>query len=291
MPPKAKIRLRRPAARADVRLRRPAAAEGDGDPPGAIKSYLSDLSMAELAKLKHICVKRGLYYHREVEGLRVADGNIFIDLEASGTKDDRLLKVLTSRSGRRVSHTCPPGCGQNLTDESLIHARECEQVQPTQEPWFTNLLKVRDEGAAHEDELEVLRVEAADRAKERKERRREESPKTKKATSKRKKEDKDKEAKGEKNEKKAEESSGSEMVEVGQKPLADLFSGTSRSSCCDGFDGSQAVPHDGMRAALGCGAEVTSSTGNPILPATPSSRDVATVATYAARGRHGRSMP
>ena len=235
----------------------------------------------------------------------------------------------------------PPGCGQNLTDENLIHATECEQVQPTQEPWFTNLVKVRDEGAADEDELEVLRVEA-DRAKERKEGRREESPKTKKAM--RKKEDKDKEAKGEKKEKKAEESSGSEMVEVGQKPLADLFSGTgldlkaklrrkvlkkarrlsrsnkkkrsssassssgkksssssssskedednleeiSRSSCCDGFDGSQAVPHDGMRAALGCGAEVTSSAGNPILPATPSSRDVA---TYAARGRHCRSMP
>ena len=63
MPPKAKPRVRRPAARApEGRMRRPAAAldveADDGEGP---KTFLADLGMAKLSKLGHIWLKKAVY--------------------------------------------------------------------------------------------------------------------------------------------------------------------------------------------------------------------------------------
>lgn len=230
MPPKAKVAVRRPAARLRGGVRRPAA-RVEAVPPPAPRQFLYDLSMAELSKLKHVHIKKGRYYEREVEvvgklmGVRVSDGEIFLDLEASGTKDEQLLKALTGREGRRLSiHVCPPDCSGRLTDEALVHGREFVQVSATQEPWFTNMVRIRggrdDEGA---DEMADMR-EDAEKVRLQREGRDEVSPKEKKL--KKKKEGKEKETKTEKKAKKRSASSESEAVEVGQKPLADLFAGT-----------------------------------------------------------------
>ena len=226
----AKAMLRRPAARARGGIRRPAAAEEAEAAEAPVRSYLSDLSMAELAKLKHVWAKKARYYEQEVdivgklEGIRATEGNLYLDLEASGTRDEKLLKALTSKTGRRLSlHVCPPDCPGLVTDEYLAHAREFEKVDPTKEPWFTNQVKVRPGEECEIDELASIRGDA-ERARDEKEGRLGESPSRKKE--KKKKEEKGKEKKGEKKEKKKEVSSESEVVEVGKKPLADLFAGT-----------------------------------------------------------------
>ena len=167
MAPKAKAHLRRPAARLRAALRRPGEV-----PERRPKSLLSDILIGELSRLKHLWVKKGLYYDREVdivgrlEGVRVSDGNIFIDVEATGARDEGLLQALT--------HVRTLDCSRQVTDEFLVHAKEYEQVDPLKEPWFSNLVKVGGDGAGDADELASLRAEA-DKAKLRQEGRCEES--------------------------------------------------------------------------------------------------------------------
>ena len=223
MPPKLRMVLRRPAARGGGALRRPAAAAPPGAPVGGPRALLGDLSVAELAKLQHLWIKKGVYFHKEVDvagrlvGVRVDDGNIFIDLEATGTKDAGLLKALTAKKSRRLSiHVCPPDCGNVLSDEYLVHGREFEQIDPGHDPWYSNLLKVGHEDAGEADELASLRAEALARG--------EVSPREKRG--KKKKDQKETEEKQEKKEKKRKASSDSEVVEVGQKPLENVFGGT-----------------------------------------------------------------
>ena len=56
-----------------------------------------DLSISGLSRLGYLCIKKDVYYYNEgdlvgeVEGVRVQEGNIFLDLDATGTKDERLL--------------------------------------------------------------------------------------------------------------------------------------------------------------------------------------------------------
>ena len=110
MPPKLR---RRPAARGVGARKRPAAAAPPEAGSDGRRTLLGDLSMAELANLKHLWLKKAVYYHNEIEvagrleGVRVSDGNIFIDLETTGTQDEKLLKALTSKRGRRLSVRVP----------------------------------------------------------------------------------------------------------------------------------------------------------------------------------------
>eukprot|EP00435_Cladocopium_sp_Y103_P029073 s976_g7.t1 len=234
MPPKAKVLLRRPAARAPRGLRRPAADPGDARDSQRPRTLLGDLSVAELSRLTHVWIKRGLYYHQEVdvvgklEGVRVSDGNIFIDLEVTGTKDERLLKALSGKVGKRLAvHVCPPDCGNVLTDEFLIHGREFQQVDLTKDPWYTNLVGVAQADGEGEDEMARLREEL-DKRKAEAEKKGDRSPKEREEKEKRKKEKKEKakDSKAEKKEKKQEESSASLERVPGKKDLSALFDGT-----------------------------------------------------------------
>ena len=186
MPPKAKPRIRRPAARVRAPMRRPAREGERAEEPGRRRKVLQDLSMAELSKLGHIWVKKGIYYHQEidlmgkVEGVRAQEGNVFLDLEAMGTRDEKLLKAITGKQGRRVSlHICAPDCNNQLTDEFLIHARDYEEADPRSQEWFTNLVEVPPMGEADRDDFEAMRAEAEKR-KEEQDGRRDKSPKGKK---------------------------------------------------------------------------------------------------------------
>lgn len=85
------------------------------------------MSISGLSRLGHLCIKKGVYYNEgdlvgEVEGVRVQEGNIFLDLDATGTKDERLLRAVSGKSGRRVSiHVCGPDWANTLTDEFPVH--------------------------------------------------------------------------------------------------------------------------------------------------------------------------
>lgn len=169
MAPKAKAALRRPAARGALVGRRPAAA---APPPGvpAPKRVLGDLDMPSLSRLQHIWLKKGRYYHREVDlvgkvvGVRIQDGQIFLDLDATGTEDEGLLRSITGKQGRRVAvHVCPPGCNHQLTDEYLIHGHEYEAVDLKAVPWYTNLVQVVPELEEGLDEMAAMRKEAEKR--------------------------------------------------------------------------------------------------------------------------------
>ena len=98
MAPKAKAAMRRPAARAAAVVRRPAGAEVPPADPGP-RLILGDLGMASLSKLHYIWLRKAKYYHREVdlvgqvESIRVQEGQIRLDLEATGPEDEGLLTL------------------------------------------------------------------------------------------------------------------------------------------------------------------------------------------------------
>ena len=97
----------------------------------------------------------------KLEAVRVSAGKLFTDLEASGTRDEKLLKALTSKVGRRLAlHVCPPDCAHQVTDEFLVHASQLEQAELEKEPWFTNLVQVAVDPRGESDELCSMRWEA-----------------------------------------------------------------------------------------------------------------------------------
>ena len=229
MAPKAKAVLRRPAGRHGA-LRRPAAVEGGGIDERRPKR-LGDLAVPELSRLGHVWIKKGHYYHREVNvvgkvvGLRIKDGQTFLDLETTGTEDEGLLRGLSGRDGRLLSiHVCASDCMNTLTDEFLLHGREFEEVDIKAVPWYSNLVQVRREEAEGLDELGGMRREV-ERRREELEGRGEDPPRGIEEGQK-KKEKKSKEEKRAEDKRKRASSSEDEGQIAGQKDLQALFSGT-----------------------------------------------------------------
>ena len=227
---KAKVRLRRPAAAGAPPMRRPARSEDPGEADG-VRRVLSDLSVAELSRLTYIWAKRALYYHQEVEvvgkveGVRAQDGQIYLDMDATGTKSESLLKAISGKQGRRISlHVCPAGCEGKITDEFLLHGKEFEEVDIKGQDWYSNLVLVAPREEQEADELQGLRTEG-DKRRGEQEGRLAKSPKKKKKE-KKKKEKVDKDVKEREKSKRREASSESEDLEIGQKGLEALFSGT-----------------------------------------------------------------
>ena len=68
------------------------------------------------------------------------DGEVYMALKVTGTKDDELLRVLSGIPGRRVKlHCCTAECWGVLTDPLLVHARLYEPVDLRRLPWLNNL--------------------------------------------------------------------------------------------------------------------------------------------------------
>ena len=212
-----------------VRIRRPAAHVGV-----AVKRKLADLSMEELGKLDKVVLTKALYYQREVDlsggvkGCKMDGGQVFLEMEIQGTQDEELLKVMTGRPSKKLSvHVCDAHCGGDMTEEALVRGREFESLANWKEPWMTNLqgvVEVREE----EDENQRLREAARHYEEEKGE---DESPKAKegkegkKKKKKRKKKEDKEDGKSKKKKKKVEETSSDEL-DVGQRPLKDVFGGT-----------------------------------------------------------------
>ena len=219
-------------------MKRPAAAQG---PAGG--SQLQDLSLEEVSRLGFVNLVGAEYYHRPVEvcgrvvGSRSEEGESYMDMVVSGTRDEELLRVLSGDDERRlVVHICQAGCGGVLSSPNLVHGKGYVKGDKKAAPWMTNL----EAGAEEEDENRRLREEA-DEHRRREGRSRSPRGKTEKEKDKEKKRDKkDKgkkekgkkeKKKGKKETKKKEEapvdvSSSSSDLEVGQRPLEDIFEGT-----------------------------------------------------------------
>lgn len=143
--------MRRPAGQAAV-LRRPARrgedAEEEAEEPK--EKALSSLTLQQLKQLKTICLGDARYYGRLVQvagrvaGTRMEDDELFAMLEATGTKDDELLRVLSGVRDKKLSvHICTDGCAGTLTDPLLVHGRSFEEVNLNRLPWLTNLEEAR----------------------------------------------------------------------------------------------------------------------------------------------------
>ena len=221
-------------ARGRMRLRRPAAAVAN--PPGAATRKLSDVPLAEVARLGMIALEKAGYYQREIalagetRGLKVDKDQTFVELYVTGTMDDELLRVMTGRSSRLVQvHLCDPGCANVLTGETLVHGREFSQVKKEDKPWYSNLETVIPAEEPQEDELAKLREAAglrgeADPPKKDKKEKKEKKKKKKKSnddTS------EGKTARGSDGKKrKGDDEEDSEFLEAGQKKLKSLFKDT-----------------------------------------------------------------
>ena len=222
--------VRRPAARLRVGVRRPAAALGEAAPQRP-RRLLGDLSIPELSRLGAVWLKKAAYYHQEIDvagkvlGVRVNEGQVFVDMEATGTEDEAFLRAVTGKEGRRVAvHICAPDCANVLTDEFLVHGREFEAVDLDKVPWYKNLVQVGPELAGEVDELARMREEAEKRVAER-EGRPGDSPKAKKVKEKKDKK-KEKDVVDTTSKKKKRSSEDSEDLVVGQKELSALYSKT-----------------------------------------------------------------
>ena len=220
--------LRRPAARAPA-LRRPAAAVGGRAPPPDEK--LIDVDFLTLGQLGTIWLTGARYYSREIDvvgfvkGSRSEAGEIYLDLEVTGTKDEEFLKSITARPDRLASvHVCKDDCDERLTGEVLLHGSRYKKVDRTKDQWYTNVEKTEVVEPGGVDEMAALRLAAEGRG-----------DKGDEGTPKEKKEKKDKKSKKEKKERKQreakkksiyDESSDDEYKARGKKDPEALFCGT-----------------------------------------------------------------
>lgn len=226
-----KRRIRRPAAAPGPVRRRPSVHV----PPVVVDQSLRDINLAELGRLGFVQLTNAGYYGREVQvagqvlGMKMAEGQTFLDLRVSGTQDDVLLRSITGRASRMMEvHICPADCAKEIAGEFVLHGDKFTRHARDREAWFVNVENVvplREEN----DELAALR-EAAEGELEVKGGLREKSPKEEKKEKKRSKDKKSgkerKEADAKKREEKDDEEEAEEEDDVGKKDLAGLFAGT-----------------------------------------------------------------
>ena len=224
MAPK-RVNLRRPAA-GPVRGKRPARSEGEAaekeESAKKVKLF-EDEDPREVARLSTIHLPEANYYGRSialaghVKALRSENSTWYLDVEATGTRDEELLRVLTGRADKLVNvHMCGKDCPQLVTDEIMVHAEKFEAVALDAEAWMTNLqvAKATEHGV---DELVELRREQERMSKSDEK----DAKKKEKKEVKRKKKDRSEEGRESKSPKR-----GEEEKEVGQKSLEDVFKDT-----------------------------------------------------------------
>ena len=114
------------------------------------------MNLRDLLRLGTICIEEAIYYGKtaavagRVVGFRSEENEIYLDLAASGTKNEELLRVLTGREDKRIAvHLCSADCKALVTDETLVHAHDFEEVAADRVPWLTNLKKVGEESRRH----------------------------------------------------------------------------------------------------------------------------------------------
>lgn len=216
--------VRRPAA-AVVRLRRPAARAGEEDAERQIVPKVqsfADVDARKVAGMKALHLPDALYYGRKVKvaghvkGMRSENGEWYMDLEVSGTRDEELLRVLTGKRLKVANvHLCGAGCNKQLTDELLLHAEKFEEVALDEENWMKNLQDARG-AEVEEDDLRDLRREQV---------RMEEAGKKEKKADKKGAKKRRREGVEEGRRAKSPRQEDGEM-EIGQKSLEAVFSGT-----------------------------------------------------------------
>ena len=210
-------------------MRRPAAARGDEEEEEgeAGEKQLHQLSLEELQGLGAVCIGEARYYGRLVQvagrvtGAYLDGGDMFLELVATGTKDDELLRVLSGMDKKRMSvHVCKDDCPGSLTDPLLAHGRTVTEVDLKRLPWFTNLQAVGPEPVDKTpDELAALRAMHEQSRAEEKE------PDVK-PTKKDKKKKREEEAPPEEGRRSKSPKEAAEALEVGQKSLSSVFSHT-----------------------------------------------------------------
>eukprot|EP00438_Fugacium_kawagutii_P007854 Skav210119 [mRNA] locus=scaffold2194:148664:154054:+ [translate_table: standard] len=223
-------RARRPAAAVPPprapRMRRPAAPVVAVEPA----KKLRHLNLVEIPTKKPLRISRALYYGREVEvvgkvvDVKLEHGQIYGFMRVTGTRDEELLRCLSGQPDRILKvHFCEDACSGALTSELLVHGKEYLEVEEADEDWYTNLLTAE----APLDENARLRMAAVmGTAPERGEG--EEPPREAKESSKKEKKRKAKKEEKEREGGKKKEAVevGGENLEVGQRPLGDVFAGT-----------------------------------------------------------------
>lgn len=173
MAPKAKVKAKakakglakvraRPAGHGRVRgrrLRRPAGAEdlGSGVAPmedrwrGGEQLAAHELSAEILGTASRMVVEVGHYYHGPCKvagvnrGIKLEDGETWIQLEATGTNHDLLLRWLSGRRPKMLRVIrCARGCNHELAAEDIVHAERIRQVEDWQKEdgWMSNLIEV-----------------------------------------------------------------------------------------------------------------------------------------------------
>ena len=224
-----------PKAKAKARAKAKAAAAGGVGPrrkrpaskveEKAVET-LQQLTMDELGRLDTLVLKPGLYYHRDVlvcgkaRGCRTEGGQVFLDLEMTGTQDEELLKVMSGKKNRAARvHVCGDHCSGELTGEDLIHGREFERVTGEMLPWMSNLKEVQEVRDELDENGELRRLADAYPGGVGEKR----SPKRK---DKKEKKSKRKERSESPKKKKKKESEDEDEREVGQRSRRDLFEGT-----------------------------------------------------------------
>ena len=225
----AKVRPMRVArgAAAKAATKRAARKRPAANIPSGHSEPLRNLDGEKISQLGQVVLKDAHYYHRAVEacgrvlGMRFDGGQMFLDFQVTGTRDEDLLRVLSGRKPRVLSvHACADGCGGELSAEDMVHAKSYREVRGPLDPWMSNLESVAGE-EAEEDENKRLREEARLRLEETGGK---EPPKKKDKKEKKKKKKEDGDKSEDEGGKKKEESDDDK--EPGQRPLGAVFKRT-----------------------------------------------------------------
>ena len=127
---------------------------------------LHELPIEEVGKGVRIVITEALYYLAScrvavIQGLTIEDGAIHLQLEATGTTSEALLKFHSGQPTVLIrAHRCPEECSAERVADELIHARRARLMKGAaeEEPWARNLLNADPGG---EDELRDLRARDA----------------------------------------------------------------------------------------------------------------------------------
>ena len=125
---------------------------------------LNELPIEEVGKGVRIVITEATYYMANcrmagvVQGLTIEDGAVHLQVEATGTTSEALLKFHSGQPSVLIRcHRCPEECsGERVADE-LVHARKGRLMKgpSDEEAWVRNLLNAEPGG---EDELRDLRA-------------------------------------------------------------------------------------------------------------------------------------
>ena len=110
---------------------------------------MTSVPLDKLLGCPKVIVTHGVYWKEKVDaagtftGLKVKDGEQWMDFKVDGSQNEPIVRFLSGTSDRTLrAHLCPPGCGQELAADSILHVVKVQKLEAGKEVgWMTNFCR------------------------------------------------------------------------------------------------------------------------------------------------------